>query len=157
MTNPDQTNPDQITVTRTIDAPIERVFAMLADPDQHHVFDGSRSVRASETHSVLTEVGDVFRMKMHRDDLGDYESENVVTSYERDVAISWAPGQVGKDPLRHSYAYRLEADGPDRTAVTLTYDWSAVTHPKIRPMLPMVSREELEQSLKLLAEALLAF
>jgi uncharacterized protein YndB with AHSA1/START domain len=151
------TTSDQITVTRTIDAPIERVFAMLADPDQHHVFDGSHSVRGSDTHSVLTGVGDVFRMRMHRDAFGDYESENVVTAYERDVAISWAPGQVGKDPLGHSYAYSLEPNGADSTVVTLTYDWSGVTEPRIRPMLPMVSRDELEQSLKLLAEALLAF
>lgn len=145
---------DQIVVTRTIDAPIERTFAMLADPDQHHVFDGSGTVRASETHTVLSAVGEVFTMNMHRDDLGDYRTDNVVTDYQRDVAISWSPAPAGKDPFGHFYAYRLEPIGQDQTVVTLTYDWSAVTDSHVRPLLPFVSQKELERSLELLAEAL---
>jgi uncharacterized protein YndB with AHSA1/START domain len=145
---------DQITVARKIDAPVERVFAMLADPDRHPDFDGSENLRGSQTHSVLTEVGEVFRMDMRREEFGDYQTDNVVTTYQRDVEIGWSPAPAGRPPLGHSYTYRLEPDGDDRTVVTLTYDWSAVSEPRIRTRLPLVSREELDRSLDLLARAL---
>lgn len=145
---------EQIIASRTIDAPVERVFAMLADPDRHPDFDGSGTVRGSRTHAVLEGVGEVFSMDMHRDDLGDYQSENLITSYQRDREIGWTPGPAGREPLGHTFTYRLEPDGPDRTVVTVTYDWSAVTDPRIRPLLPAVSREQLDRSLELLADAL---
>jgi uncharacterized protein YndB with AHSA1/START domain len=145
---------DHITVARKIDAPVERVFAMLADPDRHPDFDGSESLRGSQTHAVLTGVGDVFRMDMRREEFGDYQTDNVVTTYQRDVEIGWSPAPAGRPPLGHSYTYRLEPDGDDRTVVTLTYDWSEVSEPRIRTRLPLVSREELDRSLDLLARAL---
>jgi uncharacterized protein YndB with AHSA1/START domain len=144
----------QLTVSRTIDAPIERVFAMLVDPDRHPELDGSGMVRGSRTHVVLTGVGDVFTMDMHHDALGDYATDNVVTAYERDRAIGWAPGPAGKEPFGHTFTYLLEPDGDDRTVVTQTYDWSKVTAERVLKLIPVVSAEQLDATLRRLAAAL---
>jgi uncharacterized protein YndB with AHSA1/START domain len=146
---------DQITASRAVDAPVERVFAMLADPDRHIDFDGSGTIRGSRTHTVLTGVGDVFTMDMHRDEFGDYQTDNRVVSYQRDREIGWAPGLAGREPFGHTFTYRLEPIGDDRTMVTLTYDWSAVTDEgRRRVRLPVISRAELDHSLELLAAAM---
>ena len=146
--------PGRITVSRSIDAPIERIFAMLADPDTHPEYDGSGSLRGSETHVVLSDVGEVFTMRMYRDDFGDFRTDNVVTTFERDAAIGWAPAPAGESPVGHTFTYRLDAQGKDRTLVTLVYDWASVTDERVLPRLPMVSAEQLKHSLELLARAL---
>ncbi|HEY2206116.1 MAG TPA: SRPBCC family protein [Pseudonocardia sp.] len=146
---------DRLIASRTVDAPVERVFALLADPDTHRKFDSSGTVRGSQTHTVLTEVGDVFRMDMHAEVVGgDYQTDNVVTAYRRDAEIAWAPGAAGREPFGHTYAYELRPDGDDRTVVTLTYDWSGVTSPRVRSLCPFVSAVQLRESLDLLAGAL---
>jgi uncharacterized protein YndB with AHSA1/START domain len=145
----------RIAVSRTIDAPVERVFAMLADPDRHRDFDGSGTIRGAHTHFVLSGIGEVFTMDMHRDAFGgDYQSDNLVTSYRRDEEIGWSPGPHGHEPIGHTFTYTLEAISDDTTRVTHTYDWSGVTNERLLGMLPLVSREELAASLDLLADAL---
>jgi uncharacterized protein YndB with AHSA1/START domain len=142
-----------ITVTRTIDAPIERVFAILADPDRHRDIDGSGMVRGPESHHVIAGVGETFTMHMNNRLFGDYTMDNLVTTYVRDQAIGWSPGLPGQPPLGHTFTYTLTPDGDDRTTVTETYDWSGVTAELPVP-LPVISREQLEQSLTLLGKAL---
>ncbi len=144
----------QIRVSRIIEAPIERVFAMLADPDRHPDLDGSGTLRASKTHTVLTEVGDVFIMDMHAEDLGDYRSQSVVTTYVRDRALGWSSGPVDHEPFGHTFTFTLEPDGDDHTLVTQTYDWSAVTDERLLATMPRVSSEDLTRSLDQLAAAL---
>ncbi|WP_028938267.1 SRPBCC family protein [Pseudonocardia spinosispora] len=144
----------RITVSRTIAAPVERVFALLADPDRHPDIDGSGMVRGSRTHTVLTDVGDVFTMDMYVEQLGEYQTDNVVTSYQRDVEIGWSPGPAGRPQLGHTYTYALRQNGDDLTDVTLNYDWSSVTDERVLPMLPFVSADQLGSSLALLAEVL---
>lgn len=144
----------QISVSRTIDAPIERVFAMLADPDRHPDLDGSGMLRRSRTHTVLTGVGEVFSMDMHHELLGDYVTDNVVTVYDRDKAIGWATGPAGKEPFGHTFSYQLEPDGDDRTVVTQTYDWSAVTAERVLKLCPVVSAAALAGTLDRLESVL---
>jgi uncharacterized protein YndB with AHSA1/START domain len=144
----------QIQVCRIVRAPVERVFALLADPDRHPDLDGSGTLRASRTHTVLTEVGDVFIMDLHANELGEHQSQSVVTTYVRDRAIGWSCGPVDHDPFGHSFTFTLEPDGDDQTLVTLTYDWSAVTDEQLLAMMPRVSREDLTSSLDKLAAAL---
>jgi hypothetical protein len=80
-----------------------------------------------------------------------YRSRSTVVRYEPDRAIAWSPGPVGEPPFGHHYGYTLEAVGPRRTRVTQTYDWSAVTDPRLQGQLPRVSRDELARTLDLLA------
>lgn len=146
-------HPRQITVSRVIDAPVERVFAFLADPDRHPEIDGSGQLRRSRTHTALTDVGEVFTTEMHDDEAGNYRADNVVTTYVRDQAIGWAPGPEGGEPTGHTYTFRLTPRGPDRTLVTQTYDWAAVADDLV-PEFPTTSRDELAAGLDRMAAAL---
>jgi uncharacterized protein YndB with AHSA1/START domain len=130
------------------------VFALIADPDRHPDLDGTGTLRASRTHTVITEVGDVFIMDVHAHDIGRNQSQSVVTTYVRDRALGWAPGPVDHDPFGHTFTFTLEPNGDDQTLVTLTYDWSAVTDEQLLATMPRVSKEELSRSLDRLAAAL---
>jgi ketosteroid isomerase-like protein/uncharacterized protein YndB with AHSA1/START domain len=144
----------QLTVSLVINAPIERVFAMLADPDCHPELDGSGMLRRSRTHEVLTGVGETFTMDMHHELLGDYQTDNVVTVYERDRAIGWAPAAAGQEPFGHTFTYLLEPDGDDRTLVAHTYNWSQVTADRVLKLCPVVSAEQMTATLERLDAAL---
>ena len=148
-----ETTDRSIQVSRTIDAPPERTFALIADPDRHPDLDASGMVRASRTHLAIEELGDVFTMDMHNEMLGDYTMENHVIVYEPDTALGWAPAPVGEAPVGHTWIYRLAPDG-DNTVVILTYDWSAVTDESVLPYFPVIDADGLAASLDLLAEAL---
>jgi uncharacterized protein YndB with AHSA1/START domain len=149
-----ETTESSITVSRTVDAPPERTFALIADPDRHPDLDASGMVRASQTHLAIEELGDVFTMDMHNDRFGDYTMENHVVVYEPDTALGWAPAAPGAAPSGYTWVYRLAPDGEDDTKVTLTYDWSAVTDEAFRKFFPVIDADGLAASLDLLAEAL---
>ena len=44
---------DAITVERTIAAPAEKIFALLADPGRHHEIDGSGTVTGPAMEETL--------------------------------------------------------------------------------------------------------
>ncbi len=154
----------QLQVEQTIDAPPERIFALLADPDRHTELDGAGMLRGADSGSgPVRAVGDVFIMNMHQDALGDYEMRNEVVAFEPDRRIGWAPSihppgglshVIGElDPSGHRYIWELESAGGGRTRVTHTYDWSAVTDPNALALYPVVSAEQLDGTLGRLAEA----
>ena len=148
-------DPDtSITVSRLVDAPAERVFALLADPDRHPDLDASGMVRASRTHLAITEIGEVFVMDMYVEQMGEYTTENHVVVYEEDRAIGWAPASPGERPTGQTFVWRLEEADADATVVTQTLDWSAVENPDLLAMMPVIDRAGLAASLDLLAEAL---
>lgn len=123
---------ETITVSTTVDAPADIVFAVLADPAKHQAIDGTGWVRESLDGQPLHESGQLFRMAMyhanHPD--GDYEIANLVRVFEPPRAIAWEPCQEGADgELDHGgwvWRYDLSPAASDQTQVTLTYDWSAV-------------------------------
>lgn len=154
-----------IEVKQFVAAPIGRVFAFLTDPRHHVVIDGSGTVKGAQS-GPITQVGQVFVMSMHRDDLGHYRTVNTVTEFEPGTSLGWAPNldrsyQCGLVEMvaamnmttgGHSYTYRLrEADGG--TEVTEIYDWSGVKDPQFETYCPFVSREDLAKTLANLARA----
>ncbi|MGC3863467.1 SRPBCC family protein [Micromonospora chersina] len=150
---------ENMTATRTVAAPAARVFGVLADPTTHAAIDGTGWVREPVDRAPLTEVGQVFRMDMyhanHPD--GDYQMANQVQVLDPPRAIGWLPGQE-KDDGRLEFGgwlwrYDLTPLGPSETAVTLTYDWSAVP-PSVREFIqfPPFGAEHLVNSLRHLAE-----
>jgi uncharacterized protein YndB with AHSA1/START domain len=145
----------RISVSDTVDAPVERVFALLADPDRHPDLDGSGTVRASHTHLAITEVGDVFVMEMERPGRGRYRVENHVVRYEPDRALAWAPAKPGAAPSGHVWSWELEPDADgDRTVVTHTHDWSALTDETLLGRVREVTAEQMRMTIARLAEAL---
>lgn len=150
---PDQTS---ITVHRDIDASAQDVFDLLSNPDRHNEFDGSGFVRSADHPQRIQAVGDSFRMNMSGDHMGgDYQTDNQVTGFQPGKVISWQTAPAGQQPPGWEWSYELTPESPERTGVSLTYDWSRVTDKEILKQVsfPLISEEQLEGSLAKLAAA----
>ena len=146
----------RIQVTRTIDAPTTAVFNVLSNPQRHAELDGSGFVISDDRSDRITATGQTFRMNMSGDHMGgDYQTDNVVTGYDENKLLAWQTAPAGTEPPGWEWVWELEADGPDATAVTLTYDWANVTDPDIlsKVTFPLVPEKALEESLGNLAES----
>ena len=121
-----------VSVSRTIDAPAEEVFAILADPAGHVGIDGSGMLRRAISTAIIDGVGDTFIMSMHNAEMGDYEITNHVVEYQRDRRIGWEPvltaasrpedqAEVGERG-KHRWSYELRPLDPSTTVVTEIYD-----------------------------------
>jgi len=146
----------KITVQRTIDAPTTEVFAVLSNPQKHVELDGSGFVISDDRTDRITGSGQTFRMNMSGDHMGgDYQTDNVVTGFDENKLIAWQTAPAGQEPPGWEWLWELEADGPDATSVTLTYDWSNVTDPEVLKAIsfPLVSEAQLDDTLGNLAEA----
>jgi hypothetical protein len=150
---------EQLIRSTTVNAPVEVVFDVLADPSTHQAIDGTGWVRQSLDGKRVTETGQVFQMAMYHDNHPDkdYEMANRVEVFDRPRAIAWQPGQgADDDNLEFGgwfWRYDLKPVGPSQTEVALTYDWSAVP-PIIREHIgfPPFDAQHLENSLLHLAE-----
>ncbi|MFD4007630.1 SRPBCC family protein [Brachybacterium paraconglomeratum] len=171
MTTADPSTPDTGTryaVTRTIAAPPEAVFALLADPARHHQTEPTDWVRCSleEDPAPLIGVGQVFGIEMfHENAHGRYDMHNRVIAFEQDRTIAWEPGQYGPDgelgtggwTWRYDLALAGGADAGPATEATLTYDWGAVPDPLQKEFgLPPFPPSFLEESLAALERAVTA-
>lgn len=116
-----------VSASRTIAAPAERIFDVLADPSRHHELDGSGSVQSARagTPTRLT-LGARFGMEMK---IGiPYRITNEVVELEENRRIAWR--HFG----RHVWRYELEpTDGG--TIVTETFDW---TNARSRKMIELM-------------------
>ncbi|MCT7658602.1 polyketide cyclase [Mycobacterium deserti] len=139
---------ENLKATITVSAPAEAVFDVLADASTHEAIDGTGWVREPLNEPHLTQVGQIFRIRMYHDNHPEkyYEMSNRVEVLDRPRAIAWQPGQgpddggnlVGNQELDFGgwiWRYDLEVAGPSETRVTLTYDWSKV---------PQETREDIE-------------
>jgi uncharacterized protein YndB with AHSA1/START domain len=121
-----------VSVSRTIEAPAERLFGVLTHSANHPLIDGSGMLREAPSDVVLSRVGDVFAMRMHNDEMGDYEMSNYVVEYELNRRIGWEPvltaasreedqADLG-DRGEQRWSYELTPMGPGSTVVTEIYD-----------------------------------
>jgi hypothetical protein len=143
-----------LTATRDIPAPASVVFEVLTTPARHREVDGSGFVRGDDHAEPITCTGETFRMRMSGDHMGgDYETDNVVTGFEPDRLVSWRTGLAGSEPPGWEWVWELQPQTPERTTVSLTYDWGQVTDPGVLSSIsfPLVSREQLDDSLARLA------
>ena len=125
-------------VSRHIAAAPSRVFAILSDPKQHSRFDGSNMLRGDVDGSVITQVGDIFVIKMHR--MGrDYEMINHVVVFEPGYRLVWepSPGDIdtaGGDPQRigvpsgYRWGFELRPLSETATDVTEIFECGAETN-----------------------------
>jgi uncharacterized protein YndB with AHSA1/START domain len=88
-------NGDVLTVERTIPAPPEAVFAVLADPARHHLIDGSGMLRGATGDAPRRlELGAAFGMGMK---MGvHYSTVNRVVEFEENRRIAWRTGPEGR-------------------------------------------------------------
>ena len=154
---------ERMTATITIQAPVQDVFDVLADPSTHEAIDGTGWVRESLDGKPLIQTGQIFRMAMYHDNHPDknYEMANRVEVFEPPHAVAWQPGQ-GSDNANLEFGgwfwrYDLKPVGSAQTQVTLTYDWSRVpSYLREHIEFPPFDAQHLDNSLKHLAELAVA-
>lgn len=145
-----------ITVSRTIPAPTQDVFAVLTNPERHPELDGSGFVVSDEKSDRITGTGQVFRMNMTGDHMGgDYQTDNTVTGYDPNHLVAWQTAPANTPPPGWEWTWELTSQGSDSCEVSLTYDWSKVTDKDLLSKItfPLVERSALESSLDNLAAA----
>ena len=136
----------RVSVERVIDAPAERIFAILADARQHHLIDGSDMLQSSLKAPDTLTMGSKFSMSMK---LGPvpYRISNEIVEFEQDRRIAWC--HYGK----HRWRYELEPQGEGSTLVRETFDWSTAVIPKAIELMgaPARNREAMVKTLERLA------
>ncbi len=116
-----------VTVQRTVDAPPEAIFDVLADPAEHSVIDGSGTVRASHgTNPERLSLGAKFGMDMKAG--APYRVTNKVVEFTEGSQIAW------RHFNGHVWRYTLEAVAGG-TRVTEQWD---PTHAKNKWFLALV-------------------
>ena len=135
----------QVSVTKVVDAPPERVFDVLADPSSHPLIDGSGTVKeAKAQRGTRLALGSRFGMAMR---LGvPYGIVNEVVEFEEGRLIAWR--HFGG----HRWRWELEpVEGG--TAVTETFDWSTSRSPVALEVMrvPARNRRSIEATLERLA------
>jgi uncharacterized protein YndB with AHSA1/START domain len=132
----------QISLSRTVAAPADQIFDLLADPARHPELDGSGSVRASlSTGPRRLALGARFGMRMR---LGlPYTILNTVVEFEDGHLIAW------RHFSGHRWRWRLADLGDGRTEVTETFDWSTARSPRAIELLgfPARNRRGIEATL----------
>jgi hypothetical protein len=144
---------ERIEVSRRIEAPAAKIFALISDPHGQVQIDGSGMLIAAPDAQPLTGVGDTFVMNMDREPLGDipmgkYTVLNTVTAFVPDAQLEWNVAGGGRNPIGHVYGYLLEPDGEQATLVISYYDWSGISDRwRARGIFPVVPADALTQSL----------
>jgi hypothetical protein len=144
-------------VTRKVQAPPAKVFALLCDPQGHVTIDSSGMLQSADGEPVRR-AGDEFVVHMDREALNDvpmgkYDVTVVITRYEPDSLLEWTISGTIQPPIRHLYGYRLSPDGTG-TLVTSYYDWSEI-EPRYRDKIdfPVIPETALRATLGILARS----
>ncbi|PRX51240.1 polyketide cyclase/dehydrase/lipid transport protein [Prauserella shujinwangii] len=133
----------QVSVSRIVPAPPERIFDLLTDPAKHPLLDGSGTVRAAQAGGPeRLELGSRFGMDMKMG--ASYKILNTVVEFEPGRLIAW------RHFNGHRWRWRLEPVGEDRTEVTETFDWSTARFPLLLSLSPFPrrNRANMEKSLE---------
>lgn len=118
-----ESNTRQVSAERIIDAPAAVIFSLLSDAAQHHLIDGSGTVRQAAKTPEKLFLGAKFSMGMQWGI--PYRTSNEVVEFEQDRRIAWC--HFGK----HRWRYELEPQADGRTLVRETFDWSTAVIPKV--------------------------
>jgi hypothetical protein len=138
--------------SRVVGARARALFAVLARPARHVELDLTGMLRgAVDPDQVLTEVGQIFAMRMYNPLKGDHVVENHVVVCVPGRALGWAPAEPGAAPAGHTFVWTFDPLDDGHTRVTQTYDWSAFTHVDMLAHLPVVDADQLRASVDRLA------
>lgn len=109
--------PRKISRRAIIDAPLEELFALVADPHRHAEFDGSGTVRPEVIGPREMHAGDRFTVRMRMHGI-PYRVTSTVTRLYPGRVIEW------RHPAGHRWRFEFAAVGAGRTAVTETWDYA---------------------------------
>ena len=112
-----ETGKEEVKAARiVINAPAEKIFAILSNPHRHKEIDGTKTIQENISGPDKLVLGSKFGMKMR---LGiNYRIQNTVVEYEENSLIGWR--HLG----RWIWRYELVNIGPQITQVTETFDAS---------------------------------
>jgi uncharacterized protein YndB with AHSA1/START domain len=153
---------EQLKVSGEVAASPEQVFALLADPARHAEIDGAGMLRGLADGGPISGPGDTFTMNMNNEILDDYQVTNTVTVFEPARRIGWSPCGLAGDnldrlgdmkPGGQTFTFELEPNGSGGTTVTEVYDWSGVTDPQFKGLMPFLKEEHLTGTIERLAKA----
>jgi hypothetical protein len=153
------TEDERFEVSRLIDAPASKVFALLCEPKGHVAIDSSGMLQSADGSPVAA-VGDTFVVHMDREALNDYPMGRydvtvIITRYEQDALLEWTiSGQI-QPPIKHLYGYRLAAAEEGGTVVTSYYDWGQIEEKyRDKGIFPVIPEGALRATLGILARTL---
>ena len=153
---------EQLKVTGEVPASPEKVFAVLADPARHPEIDGAGMIRGLVEGGPISGPGDTFTMSMNNEILDDYQVTNTVTVFEPGRRIGWSPCGLAGDnldrlgdmkPGGQTFTFELEPSPAGGTTVTQVYDWSSVTDPQFKGLMPFLKEEHLAGTIERLGKA----
>lgn len=136
-----------VSVGRDIAAPAQHIFELIADPAEQPRWDGNDNLAGAEPGQRVRAAGDIFTVTLT---FGGVR-ENHVVEFEEGRRIAWLPADPGAQPPGHLWRWELEPQGPARTRVTHTYDWSALSDPKRLERARATTADNLAASLTRLA------
>ncbi|OXM61324.1 MULTISPECIES: SRPBCC family protein [Amycolatopsis] len=112
----------QVSATRIVAAPPEKIFELLTDPSKHPLIDGSGTVLAAQSSGPerLT-LGSRFGMDMKMG--APYKILNTVVEYDENRLIAW------RHFNGHRWRWQLTPLEDGSTEVTETFDWSTARIP----------------------------
>ncbi|MEU0465745.1 MULTISPECIES: SRPBCC family protein [unclassified Amycolatopsis] len=112
----------QVSATRIVAAPPEKIFELLADPSKHPLIDGSGTVLAAQSGGPerLT-LGSRFGMDMKMG--ANYKILNTVVEFDENRLIAW------RHFNGHRWRWQLKPLEDGSTEVTETFDWSTARIP----------------------------
>jgi uncharacterized protein YndB with AHSA1/START domain len=160
MSDTEQDSPlvnDVVSVERTIAAPAEAIFAVIADPTRHRDFDGSGTVRDAKNVPHELALGEKFGMNMRL--VMPYSMVSTVVEFEKDRRIAWQtlPSYpfVGKLAGGRIWRYELE---PVQGGTRVRESWdiskeAALTKPVVK-MAAETTRKNMTATLDRLATLL---
>jgi uncharacterized protein YndB with AHSA1/START domain len=142
-----------VSASIVIDADPATIFDVIADPEQHPLFDGSETVKGRVAGPPRLYLGATFAMRMRWG--APYVIRNRVVDYDEDRRIAW------RHAARHVWRYELEPPGHagrPATRVTETFDYSPAPLAWVYERLgwPERNRQSMEatlQQLKVLVES----
>lgn len=140
---------DTVSVERVINAPADKIFALLSDAGKHAGFDGSDTVDHLAQMSVPLALGSQFSMSM-RGRLESlflpYRTTNTVIEFEPDRRIAWQTTTLGG--LVGGRIWRYELRPADGTGTIVRESWD-VSKDKQKPLLKIGSMpKQAEQGMR---------
>ena len=110
----DTGNPKIKSASIIINAPISKIFDVIANPQMHPIIDGSNSVRSVIKGPARLALGSKFGMNM---EIGvKYRITNTVVEFEENRLIAWR--HLG----RWIWRYELKEISPTQTVVIESFD-----------------------------------
>lgn len=129
-----------ISETLIIGASAATIFQLLANPHQHHEFDGSGSVQGAVSGPTTLTLGDTFTIDMRI--IVPYRMTNTVVEYTADRLIAWRT----RAPVQWRYQLEPVAGG---TQVTETWDVSHVSGALVRALAAVGWRSRTRRAIRL--------